>query len=73
MIHKSELKGKYIAYKDKDGKYRVNKVVRVNSGYVTIKNAVGVKHRVRYNKIIGRQFPKRGIESIDWSRTKKDV
>jgi len=67
MISKKELKGKYITYRDKDGKMRTEKVVKVAGNYLTVINAVKVKHRVYKDKVIGRQFPKRGLEDIKWS------
>jgi len=89
MIKKGKLTGKYVRYIDKDGKTRVNKVVKVNGNILTVINAVGEKSRIRdgtvhyYSvgkdgkgrvtksisvtvKILGRQFPKRGMEEIDW-------
>lgn len=68
MIKKSNLVGKHIKYLDKDGKYRVEKVVRVSGRYVTVVSAVKTRHRVHKDKIFGRQFRKRGLEEIDWGR-----
>ena len=66
MISKKELIGKHIKYLDKNGKYRVEKVVRVSGSYVTVVNAVKTRHRVHKDKIFGRQFRKRGLEEINW-------
>lgn len=68
MISKKELIGKHIRYLDKAGKYRVEKVVRVSGSYVTVVSAVKTRHRVHKDKIFGRQFRKRGLEEINWSR-----
>jgi len=68
MIKKSKLVGKHINYLDADGKYRVEKVVRVSGSYVTVVNAVKTRHRIHKDKIFGRQFRKRGLEEIDWRR-----
>ena len=66
MICKNELKGKYVRYVDKDGKTRTEKVVRIAGNYLTMKNAVGVKHRVHKDRIRAREFRKRGLEEIEW-------
>jgi len=66
MINKNDLKGKYISYIDKDGKTRTDRVVRIAGSYLTIINAVKVKHRIHKSKVLGRQFRKRGLEQIEW-------
>lgn len=68
MVNKKELIGKHIKYLDKDGKYRVEKVIRVGGSYVTVVNAVKTRHRIHKDRILGRQFRKRGLEEIDWGR-----
>lgn len=68
MIKKSKLIGKHISYLDADGKYRVEKVVRVRGSHVTVINAVKTRRRVHKDRILGRQFRKRGREKIDWRR-----
>jgi len=47
MIKKSKLIGKYVKYIDKDGKTRVNKVVKINGNTLTVVNAIGEKSRIR--------------------------
>jgi len=47
MIKKGKLIGKYVKYIDKDGKTRVNKVVKVNGNALTVINAVGEKSRIK--------------------------
>jgi len=70
MIHKSELVGKYIAYIDKHSKHRIAKVIKVTGNTTTVRKADRVKERVYKDRIIGRQFRKRGVEEIDWSRAR---
>jgi len=67
MISKKELKGKYVRYIDKDEKVRTEKVIRISGNYLTVKNAVKVKHRIYKDKVIARELPKRGLEEIQWS------
>lgn len=66
MINKEDLVGKYILFLDKDEKMRTQKVIKRDGNWFTVKNAVGKKTRVYKDKIIGRQYPKRGIERIKW-------
>jgi len=47
MINKKELNGKYVRYIDKDGKTRVNKVVKINGNTLTVVNANGEKSRIK--------------------------
>lgn len=47
MINKKELIGKYVRYIDKDGKTRVNKVVKINGNTLTVVNANGEKSRIK--------------------------
>lgn len=71
MISKNELVNKYVLYIDRDGKRRIEKVVKVKGFYVTVVNAVKTRHRVHKDKILGRQFRKRGLEPINWDRVRK--
>lgn len=66
MIPKKDLVGKFITYIDSQDKQRTEKVVKVKGSYVTVKNAYKVKHRVHKDRILGRQFRKKGIEEIKW-------
>lgn len=66
MLQKKELNGKFITYIDKHGKWRTNKVTKVYSSYVTVKDAVGTKRRIHKDRVICRQFRKRGTEEIEW-------
>ena len=70
MISKYDLVGKYISYLDKNGKQRSERVLKVSGSYVTVINAIKVKHRVHKDKVLYRQFRKRGRESIDWDKKK---
>lgn len=67
MISKDKLKGKFVTYLDKDGKYRTHKVIRVTGKTLTVKDIFGVKHRIHPDKcyIFGRQR-KKDIEGIIW-------
>lgn len=67
MIPKKNLLGKYVTFRDRDEKIRTGKVVRIVGNYLTVMNAVKVKHRIYKDRVIGRQFPKRGMEEIRWS------
>lgn len=73
MIGKYELKGKYVTYIDRDEKMRTGKVIRISGMYVTVRNVLNVKHRVYKDKIVGRQFRKKGIEEIDWNQKKSKL
>ena len=66
MIGKNELKGKYVTFIDNEGKWRTQRVVKVTGNYLTVINAVKVRKRVHLEKVIGRQYRKRGIEEIKW-------
>ena len=74
MIHKNELVGKYIYYKDKDGKHRTEKAIKINGNTLTVQNALKERHRIRHDhdniKIFGRYNRRsKKVEDIDWSRT----
>lgn len=71
MIHKSELKGKYVSYLDKDGKNRIEKVVAITGNTLTMQNVLKRRRRVEKDAVIGRQMPKKGLEPIDWSVKRK--
>lgn len=66
MIPKKELKGKYIVYRDRDGATRIGRVVKLTGNVLTVTNAYKTKHRVKKDKVIGRQFRKKGVEEIQW-------
>lgn len=68
MIAKENLKGKYITYKDKNGATRTNRVVRIHGNMLTVIDAVKVKRRVKKEKVVGRCFPKKGLEDILWKK-----
>jgi hypothetical protein len=68
MIHKSKLKGKYVSYRDKDGKHRLGKVVKITGNYLTVKDAVGIRRRIYKDRVQGRQFRKKGLEEIQWGK-----
>lgn len=67
MIHKDNLKGKYVTFFDKYHAQRTQKVVKINGRTLTVKDATGKRTRIHpdKNKILGRQL-KRKIEEIDW-------
>lgn len=64
MIEKSDLKGKYITFIDKDGKFRTNKVIKIIGNTLTVKDAIGRRRRIKMDKVIGRQTPKK-LEEIE--------
>jgi len=73
MINKKDLKGKHVLYKDKDGKFRVERVVKVYSSHITVRHVIKIKKvwkfpktRVHKSKVLGRQFRKSGLEAIKW-------
>ena len=66
MISKRQLKNKFVTYRDKDDKIRTEKVIKVTGNYLTVRNAVKTKHRIYKDRVLGRQFRKRGIEEIKW-------
>lgn len=71
MISKNDLVGKYITYLDKDGKHRTERVKAIRGSYVTVVSVTKVKRRVHKGKILGRQYPKRGLEPINWDKVRK--
>lgn len=73
MIDKADLKNRYVTYIDKQGKYRTEKVVKVYPSHVTVRHIIRIKTlwklpktRVHKSKVLGRQFRKKGRESIRW-------
>ena len=73
MISKTDLKGKYISYVDKDGKFRTERVVKVYSSHVTVRHIIKIKKvwkfpktRVHKSRVLGVQFRKSGLEIIKW-------
>ena len=79
MIHKNNLKGKYVTFKDKEFKYRTQKVIKITGLMLTVVDVLGMKTRIhpyKYKesrgkerkfgvKIIGRQ-KKKELEEIQW-------
>ena len=74
MIPKDKLKGKYVTYLDKEGKYRTHKVTKVNGLTLSVKNTLGERHRIhpKKNIIFGRQM-KHEIIPIDWGINLKGI
>jgi hypothetical protein len=73
MIHKTELKGKYVTYVDKQYKIRTEKVVRVSGNYLTVRTTRRIKNlhkfpkrRIYKDQVLGRQHRKKGMEKIKW-------
>jgi len=74
MIHKNNLTKKYVTYKDKNGAYRTEKVIKVSGSYLTVRHIRKIgnkiyklpKTRIHKDKVIGRQL-KNKLEPIDWS------
>lgn len=67
MIHKNDLKGKYVTYWDNSSKQRIGKVSKVSGSHITVKDALGSRRRIHKDRVLGRQYPKKGLEQIDWS------
>jgi len=67
MIPKDKLKGKHVTYIDKQGKFRTHKVIKVTGKTLTVKDVLGVRHRIHptKTKIFGVQR-KKIIEEILW-------
>ena len=68
MIEKDNLLGKFVTYVDRDGKTRTNKVVRIVGNTLTVQNVVKTRHRVCKDRVLGRQFRRRGLEEIKWRK-----
>ena len=66
-MHKDQLKGKFVTYLDKQSKYRTHKVIKVTGLTLTVKNALGERHRIhpKTTLIFGRQM-KHEIIPIEW-------
>jgi len=66
-MHKDQLKGKYVTYLDKDGKYRTHKVIKVTGLTLTVKDCLNEKRRIhpKTTLIFGVQR-KKEIINIDW-------
>ena len=75
MIGKDELIGKYVSYRDKDGKDRIGKVHRINGKTLTVGHKISINgHRFKLNwerihpdrqKIFGAIIRKQLVE-IQW-------
>jgi len=65
-IDKSKLKGKYVTYLDKEGKYRTHKVIKITGKTLTVKNKLDARYRIHpdKNKIFGRQLKNKLVEII---------
>ena len=72
MINKDKLKGYFVTYIDKQGKYRSHKVTKISGLTLTVKNCLGEKRRIhpKKNLIIGRQM-RHEIIPIDWGLSLK--
>jgi hypothetical protein len=66
MMPKENLVGKHIEFIDRDGKRRIEKVVRIKGKWITTKNVLGRRRRVRQEHVLGRMRPKLGMEEIQW-------
>ncbi len=51
MIHKDDLKGKYVEYRDRQGAFRIGKVQRVIGNTLTIANVLKQKERVHLDQV----------------------
>lgn len=66
MMPKDNLVGKYVEFIDRDGKRRIEKVVRIKGKWLTTRNVLKRRRRVRQEKVLGRYRPKKGLEEIEW-------
>ena len=73
MISKKQLKNKYVTYKDRDGKYRTERVIRITGNYLTVRTTRKIKklwkfpkHRIYKDQVLGHQRRKLGLEKINW-------
>ena len=64
-IKKEELKGKYVQYQDKDGKYRVDKVIKIIGRTLTLKNCLDQKTRVNLDYVNGMVWHKNKLRPIE--------
>ncbi len=58
-INKDNLKGKYVAFIDRDCKFRVNKVVKIVGRFLTVKDVLNRRKRINLDTVMGRQFKKK--------------
>ena len=67
MIPKSDLKGRYVAYKSSGAQY-VGQVMKIKGDFVTVKNSIGERRRVTTDKIRGVVVRGQGFEvdEIEW-------
>jgi hypothetical protein len=75
-MNKKDLKGKHILFIDKQGKQRVQRVIKVVGSYVTVRHTKRIKpngkvwkfpkHRIHKDRIIGVQHRRKGVEEIVW-------
>ena len=70
MVHKMDLKGKYVRFLDKQGKYRTQRVIRIDGSFLTVIDVLKRKSRVHKDRVIGQETRKSGLNSIDWNRRK---
>lgn len=68
MVHKTNLKGKYVRFMDRDGKTRTQKVIKVRGAFLTVVNCLKKKTRVHKDRVIAQETRKRGLIPIDWGR-----
>ncbi|GAF95641.1 unnamed protein product [marine sediment metagenome] len=64
-INKENPKGKFVEFKDKDGKQRVGKVTKIMGNRLTVKNCLGVKKRIHLDNVLGRVIRKKYIQKIE--------
>ncbi len=72
MIQKTELKGKYVEYLEKQGKAstgkrRIELVVKVTGSWLTVRNVLGRRRRIHRDQVLCRMRPKLGAEDIEWN------
>lgn len=58
-INKNNLKGKYVAFIDRDSQFRVSEVVKIVGRFLTIKDVLNRKKRINLDTVLGRQLKKK--------------
>jgi hypothetical protein len=81
MIAKNELTGKYVSYKDKDGKFRTCKVYRIKGKTLTVGHKIkinGQRFHLNWERIhpeknvIYGAYIRKKIVEIEWNGRKKE-
>lgn len=63
-IGKDKLKGHYVSFQDKIGKFRTEKVVRIAGRTLTVKNCLGRRMRINLDFVRGCIHHKNKLRAI---------